>query len=81
MVKYILVQTFRLMVGHPTEERFKHILSSKLLNNLPIKVEDVTKSHTILGPDLTGVQGKSAVHKPDMVDTYLILIPRYFCEL
>ena len=37
------------MVVHPTEDSFKHMIRSKLLNNPPIKVEDVTDSHTILG--------------------------------
>ena len=32
---------------------------SKLLNNYPIKVEDANNSHTILGPDLSGVRVKT----------------------
>ena len=57
------------------------MVSSKLLNNSPINVEDFTTSHSIFGPDLAGVRVKTVVHKPDRVETYLIQIRRDFCEI
>ena len=65
------------MVGHPTEESFKHMVSPKLLNHYPIKVEDVTNSHTVLVPDLSGAREKTLRHKPDRVETYLTQITRH----
>ena len=46
------------MVGHPTKERLNLTVSSKLLNNYLIKVEDVTNAHTIFGKYLAGVRVK-----------------------
>ena len=45
--KAILAQKFQAMVGHPTEERFNHMVKSKLLNIFPIKVEYFTNVNTI----------------------------------
>ena len=50
---------------------------SKLLNDYPIKVEDVTNSHTVLVPDLSGAREKTLRHKPDRVETYLTQITRH----
>ena len=69
------------MVRRPTEDMFKHMVSSKILNNSPIKVEDVTNTHTIFGTYLVGVQGKKVIHKPDRVKTGLFQIPRDLYEL
>ena len=55
------------VVVHPTGDSLKHVVSSKLLNNYPIKVDDVTNPHTIFGPDLSGMQGKKARRKLDRV--------------
>ena len=66
---------------HPTEESLKHMVNSKILNNSPINVEDVTNTHTIFGPYLVGVQGKTVIHKPDRVKTGLFQIPRDLYEL
>ena len=57
------------------------MVSSKLLNNSPIKVEDVTNAHPIFWPDLAGVQGKIVKHKPYIMETYLIQISRDFYDL
>ena len=65
----------------PTKERFKNMLSSKLLNNYPIKVEDITNVHTTIGTYLEGVRRKTVGHKPDRVDTDLFMIPRSSYEI
>ena len=54
---------------------------SKLLNNSPITVEDVTNSHTIFGPDLAGVQLNTDRHKLDRVETNLTQNPGDLYEL
>ena len=40
--KDVLDLKVQTMVGHPNEERFKHMVGSKILNDLPMKVEYVT---------------------------------------
>ena len=47
--KTILAHKVKEMVEHTTDESFKHMVSSKLLNNHPLKLEDVTNTHTIFG--------------------------------
>ena len=42
------------MVGPPTQGRLKQMVSSKLLNDFPIKVEDVTGGHKKFRHDLVG---------------------------
>ena len=74
-------QKLRSMIGHTTEERFKHMVSSKLSNNYPIKVEYVTNAHTIFGHDLGSVKGKKVRHKLDRVEMDLTKIPIDFYEL
>ena len=78
--KSILDHKVHKVVWHPTEERFKHMVSSKLLNNYPINVEDITTTHTIFGTDLSGVQD-GLRHIPNRVETYLIQIPRALYEI
>ena len=49
--KAILNFKVQAMLGHPNYERFKPMVISKLLNDYPIKVEDVTSAQTIFGPN------------------------------
>ena len=58
MERAILSQKVKAIIVHPTEVRFKHMVRSKLLNNFYIKVDNVTNTHNILGPDLSGVREK-----------------------
>ena len=52
------------------------MVRSKLLNNSPIKVEDVTNR-----PYLAGVQGKIVRHKVDRVEMDSMQIPRYLYDI
>ena len=54
---------------------------SKLLNNPHLKVEYVTNSHTIFGPDLSDIQGKTVIHKLDREEMYLTQIPRELYDI
>ena len=47
----------------------------------PTKVEYVTNAHSIFGPDLAGVKGKTVRHKSDRVEKYLTQIPRDLYEI
>ena len=51
----MLDQKLKATLVHPTEESLKHMVNSKILNNSPIKVEDVTNTHTIFGPNIIHV--------------------------
>ena len=53
-----LARRAQAMVGHPTDDKFKQMVSSKSSTNCHVKVSDVTDSITILGPYLPGLGGK-----------------------
>ena len=59
------------MLEHKTEESFKHLLCTKILNNYPINLEYVTNAHTVFEPVL----------EQDRAEIDLILTQRDFYEL
>ena len=46
-----------------------------------MKVEYVTNTLSIFGPDLVGVQGKKVITKPYLVEMEVVQIPRDFYKL
>ena len=48
------------------------------LKNIPVTSTDITNVHTIFGPHLSGVQGKTARKKPERVETEEFYVTRYF---
>ena len=53
-----LVHRAQAMVGHPTGDKFKQMMSSKSFTNCRVKVKDVTNAQAIFGPYLPGLGGK-----------------------
>ena len=76
-----LVRTAQAMVGHPTDDKFKQMASSKSSTNCRVKVNDVTNARAIFGPYLPVLGGEMTRQKPERVDPEYIGIPRDFCEL
>ena len=64
------------MIVHPTNDIFKQMVCSKLLINLPVRLDDITNAHTILGSQRAGIQGKTVRKNPTRVETDYILTPR-----
>ena len=48
------------------------------MKSIPVTCTDITNSHTMFGPNLSGVQGGTVRNKPVRVETEEIYIPRYF---
>ena len=46
-------------VAHPTDEKFKHTVSGKSLDNFSIVSNDVTNTRAIFGPNRPGLRGKT----------------------
>ena len=63
----ILVRKAQAMVGHPTDDKFKHMVSSKSTTNCRVNVNDVTNAHTIFCPYLPGLGGMTR-QKPERFD-------------
>ena len=76
-----LARRAQAMVGHPTDDKFKQMVSSRSFTNCRVKVRDVTNARAIFGPYLPGLGGKTIRQKPERVDPEYIGIPRDFYEL
>ena len=63
------------MVGTPSLMDFQGMVRHNLLKDCPITLEDVNNAHTIFGPDLAAIRGKTVRHKPDCVVTDYVDIP------
>ena len=48
------------MIGSPSEKEFKEMVLKSFndFKSIPVTCADITKSHTIFGPYLSGVQKK-----------------------
>ena len=67
------------MVVHPIYRKYKDIVRNKGLPNFPITTYEITNANTMYGPNLSGVRGKTAVNKPNSVDTEeYVNITEYF---
>ena len=76
-----LARKVQAMIGHPTDPKFKDMVSNKVISNCPIKVIGITNAARIFGPNRAGLRGKTVRRKPDRVDTDVISIPRDFYVL
>jgi hypothetical protein len=46
------------IIGSPSEEHYKGMVSSNIIKNCPINVSNVTNTRNIFGLDLASVRGK-----------------------
>ena len=63
------------MIGHPTNAQFQEMVRNKTIKNCPIKPKHITNAHSIFGPSIAGVQGKTVRCKPKQVEAELGRIP------
>ena len=54
-------------VAHPTDEKFKHMVSRKSLDNCSIVANDVTNARAIFGPNRPGLRGETVRQRPERV--------------
>jgi hypothetical protein len=66
------------MIGAPTERDFQGMVRHNYIKDCPVTNEDVINAHTIFGPDLINICGKTVRRKPDRVVTDYVAIPRDF---
>ena len=55
--KYILACKFQSMIVHPTKDKLKQMVSSKLLTNCPVLTNNTNNAHAIFGPQRAGIRG------------------------
>ena len=64
------------MVAYPTDESFKQMVSNKNLENSNIRVQDITNTRTIFGPNRAVLRWKTVRKKPTRVEMEYVDIPK-----
>jgi hypothetical protein len=64
------------MLASPSEQDFQGLVQSHMLLECPVTHEDVKNTHTIFGPNLANIRGKTVQKKPERVITNNVEIPR-----
>ena len=65
-------------VNHPTDEKFKQMVSGKILDNFSIVANDVTNA---FGPNRPGLRGKTVRQRTERVVPEYLEIPKDFYRL
>ncbi len=55
------------MLGHPTNREFLGMVRANMINNCDVTETAVKNAHTIFGPELAGVRGRTVGRAPDPV--------------
>ena len=77
--KAITARDMQAQLAHPTNEKFKQMVSSKSLKNCSVVANDVTNTRSIFGPNLSGLRGKTVSQRPErVVPEYLDMPPNYY---
>jgi hypothetical protein len=64
-----------LMTGVPSEHAFLSIVCLNQLKDFPITHDDIKIAHTIFGPDLANIRGKTVRRSPKHIKTDYVKIP------
>ena len=79
--KAIVARDMQARLAHPTDDKFKQMVSSKSLKNCSIVADDVTNARSIFGPNLPGLRGKTVRQRPERVVPEYLDIPRDYYRL
>jgi len=70
----------QVMIGNPSEKDFKGMVSRNMIKNCPVTTTDITNAHTIFGPDLPSIRGKTVRRTPAPVVADYVAVPRALVE-
>ena len=68
-------------MAHPTDEKFKYMVSGKIIENCSNVAKDVKHSSAIFGPNLPGLRVKPVRQRPERVVPEYLGIPNDFYRL
>jgi hypothetical protein len=63
------------LIGNPSESNFRGMVRGNMIRNRPIISDDVTNAHTIFGPDLASIRGKTVRRTPAPVVADYVEVP------
>ena len=68
------------MIGNPSKENFKGMVSSNMINDCSITPSDIANAKEIFGPALASVRGKTVCRTPAPVVGDYMAVPRSLVE-
>jgi hypothetical protein len=69
------------MTSHPTDAQFLKLVRNNSIKNCPVKPDHITNAHSIFGPSIAGVRGRTTCQKPVRVEAAVGRIPDDFHRL
>ncbi len=69
------------MVVRPSEHDFQALIRLNMLKDCPVTNNDILNAHTIFGPDLASIRGKTVRRKPTHVPTNYVDVPWNLIQL
>ncbi len=66
------------MTGHPIDAQFLKLVRNNSIKNCPVKPGHITNAHSIFGPSIAGVRGRTTRQKPERVEAAVGHIPDDF---
>ncbi len=75
------VQRLQGMIGNPTKREYAGMVHETHITNCPVTVHDVNNVHSIFGPDLANLRGKTTRTKLECVRVMIVQIPWVFVQL
>ena len=67
-------------LGFPSMRDFVSMVHDNLIRNYPIMLEDIKNAHTIYGPDVASLKGKTVRKASPVVRTDYIYVPRHIFD-
>ena len=64
------------MMGNPSEEDYKTMVSNNLIPECPLTPTDIANARAIFGPDLSSLRGKTVQTRPAPVVGDYMAVPR-----
>jgi hypothetical protein len=81
IVGAIKARRMQSMLGSPGLADFEGMVREKLIDDCPIDHIDLKNAHSIFGPDLASVRGRTVRRKPERVEVNVVAIPKDFLRL
>lgn len=69
------------MIGGPGLADYTGMVREKMIVDCPIDHIDIKNAHTIFGPDLAGIRGRTVRRRPEHVEVWVVAIPWDFLAL
>ncbi|KAL7480380.1 hypothetical protein ACHAW6_006074, partial [Cyclotella cf. meneghiniana] len=81
VLQAIKARRLQSMVGGPGLADYAGMVREKMIEDCPVDHVDLKNAHTIFGPDLASIRGRTVRRKPERVEVRVVAVPRDFLKL